>query len=84
MIKNKQVSIWRGPDPPPTLYHIWFKDEELLLRYDEEVEDWVIFLDSGQITKVIADFISSVDNLSINGHLITDSPVLDGSDIKVG
>lgn len=84
MIKNKQISIWRGTDPPPTLYHIWFKDEELLLRYDDVVKDWVVFLDSGRISKIIADFIHSVDNLTINGHLITDSPVLDGSDLKVG
>jgi hypothetical protein len=84
MIKNKQVSIWRGPDPPPTLYHIWFKDEELLLRYDEVEQDWVVFLDSGQIARVIAEFIDSVDNLTINGHLITDNPVLDSSDLKVG
>ena len=84
MIKNKQVSIWRGTDPPPTLYHIWFKDEELLLRYDEAEKDWVVFLDSGSITKVISDFIRSIDNLSVNGYPITDSPVLDASDLKVG
>lgn len=84
MIKNKQVNIWRGTDPPPTLYHIWFKDEELLLRYDEAEKDWVMFLDSGGITKVIADFVRSIDNLTINGHPIANSPVLDGSDIKVG
>lgn len=84
MIKNKQVSIWRGPDPPPTLYHIWFKDEELLLRYDEVEQDWVVFLDSGQIARVITEFIDSVDNLTINGHPLTENPELDGSDLKVG
>jgi len=84
MIKNKQVNLWRGTEPPPTLYHIWFKDEESLLRYDEVLKKWVVFLDSGQITAVINEFLHSIDNLTVNGHLITESPVLDGSDLKVG
>ena len=84
MIKNKQVNLWRGDQAPPTLYHIWFKDERLLLRYDEEVKDWVVFLDSGHIAEVIAEFLDTIDNMSINGHPISESPVLDGSDLLVG
>lgn len=84
MIQNKQVNLWRGTDPPPTLYHIWFKDESQLLRYDENVKDWVVFLDSGRIVKLIQDFMDALDNLSINGHLLTENPVLDGSDLLVG
>ena len=64
MIQNKQVNIWRGNDPPPTLYHIWFKDESQLLRYDETIKDWVVFLDSGRIVKLIQDFMDTLDNLS--------------------
>lgn len=84
MIKNKQVNLWRGNDPPPTLYHIWFKDEKVLLRYDEEAKDWVVFLDSGRISEVIAQFLDTIDSMSVNGHLISESPVLDGSDLLVG
>ena len=84
MRQNKQVNLWRGTDPPPTLYHIWFKDESQLLRYDENVKDWVVFLDSGRIVKLIQDFMDALDNLSINGHLLTENPVLDGSDLLVG
>ena len=61
MIQNKQVNIWRGPDFPPTLYHIWLKDESQLLRYDEKVKDWVVFLDSTQIVKLIQDFITGTN-----------------------
>lgn len=84
MIQNKQVNLWRGTDPPPTLYHIWFKDESQLLRYDETIKDWVVFLDSGRIVKLIQDFMDTLDNLSINGHLLTENPVLDSSDLLVG
>lgn len=83
MIKNKQVNIWRGPDTPPTNYHIWFKDEKQLLRYDEDANEWVIFLDSSGIVDVIADFLQVIDNLTINGKSIKSSPVLDGSDIRI-
>ena len=83
MIQNKQVNIWRGNDPPPTLYHIWFKDESQLLRYDDDLKDWVIFLDGDRIIKIISDFMDTIDNFSINGYPITDSPVLNGSDIKL-
>lgn len=84
MIKNKQVNLWRGPDAPPTLYHIWFKDESKLLRFDETQNDWVVFLDSGAIIKIIQDFMDSIEDIRINGHLLTDNPVLDGSDLLVG
>jgi hypothetical protein len=84
MIQNKQVNIWRGNDTPPTLYHIWFKDESQLLRYDDKLKDWVIFLDGGQMAKLIKDFMDSLESLSINGHPIIESPVLDGSDLLLG
>ena len=84
MIKNKQVNIWRGPDPPPTPYHIWFKDEESLLRYDEIEQDWKPFLDANGLDTKINDFIEAIDSIKINGHRIWDNPELDASDIKVG
>ena len=84
MIQNKQVNLWRGSDPPPTLYHIWLKDESQLLRYDDKLKEWVVFLDSNKIVSIISEFMDKIDNLSINGYLLTDSPVLDAHDLKVG
>lgn len=83
MIQNKQVNIWRGTDSPPTLYHIWFKDESQLLRYDEVLKEWVVFLDSKQIIQIIRDFMDIVETITINGYSITDSPVLDSSDLAL-
>lgn len=86
MIENKQVNLWRGNQEPPTLYHIWLKDESQLLRYDEESKDWVVFLDSKEIGKIISDFMSNLNVLlsgSINGHPISENPVLNASDLLV-
>lgn len=87
MIQNKQVNLWRGNKEPPTLYHIWLKDETSLLRYDEELNEWVIFLDSEKITKIISDFMDNIDTLmnsSVNGYPIKDNPVLEAKDLKIG
>lgn len=84
MIKNKQVNLWRGPDPPPTIYHIWLKDESQLLRYDEEEQQWLIFLDSKGLLQKFSQLIDAIDdlaNFTVNGKDIKDDPVLDGSDI---
>lgn len=81
MIGNKQVNLWRGPDPPPTFYHIWFKDERQLLRYNEDTESWEVFLDSGGIVKLIKDFMDRIEELSINGYSLLSSPVLNAQDI---
>lgn len=83
MIENKQVNLWRGPDPPPTFYHIWFKDESQLLRYNEDTKSWEVFLDSGGIVKLIKDFMDKIEGLSINGYSLLTSPVLDSSDIAL-
>lgn len=83
MIQNKQVSIWRGADAPPTLYHLWFKNEKQLLRYDETRSDWVVFLDSSNLDVKIAEFLAALDSFTINGKYIKDSPVLEGHDLKI-
>lgn len=85
MIKNKQVNLWRGPDAPPTLYHIWLKDESQLLRYDEEKRDWIVFLDSTRIVNIIDEFLTHLDeslSFSINGKPVKDNPILTTEDIK--
>lgn len=84
MIENKQVNLWRGSQEPPTLYHIWLKDERQLLRYDEDTKKWVVFLDSVQIAQIIDDFIDQLDTIlqgSINGHPLKDNPVLNATDL---
>jgi len=53
MIQNKQVSIWRGNSEPPTLYHIWLRNESELLRYDDTQAKWVVFLDSANLDQKI-------------------------------
>ena len=86
MIENKQVNLWRGSQEPPTLYHIWLKDESQLLRYDEDLKDWLVFLDSNKIGKIISDFMDNLNIIlqgSINGHPIAENPVLEASDLLI-
>ena len=30
---NKNISLWRGNDSPPTIYHLWFKSDGKLYAY---------------------------------------------------
>lgn len=86
MIRNKQVNLWRGPDPPPTIYHIWLKDESQLLRFDDDLQKWEVFLDSKGIAQKLVEFMEILDELAkftINGKNIKDDPVLDGTDILI-
>lgn len=83
MIQNKQVSIWRGSQEPPTIYHLWFKNEAELLRYDEQQAKWVIFLDGSNLDNKITEFLDMLANITINGQPISDSPELTGQDIKI-
>ena len=83
MIQNKQVSIWRGSQTPPTLYHIWLRNESELLRYDDQQAKWVIFLDGNNLDKKIMEFLEMLANVTVNGHAIMDSPELNGEDIKI-
>ena len=34
MIKNKQVNMWRGSEEPPTIYHVWIKDDLTIELYN--------------------------------------------------
>lgn len=83
MIQNKQVNIWRGSQTPPTIYHIWIKDESKLLLYNGK--EWTVFIDSTSTIQTINSMLSRIDmleTLTVNGKLITSNPVLDGSDIR--
>lgn len=92
MVNNKQVNLWRGDSTPPTIYHIWIKDNRKLLIYDGK--SWVVFLDNKEVIDVINEIQEKLDNLesqvqdlgnkTINNKKIKTNPVLDGSDLLVG
>lgn len=91
MVNNKQVNFWRGDMTPPTIYHIWIKDNSKMLLYDGE--KWVVFLDNKEIIDIldkiqemldnIQDKIDEIGNKTVNKKPIKTNPVLDGTDILV-
>lgn len=78
MINNRQVNFWRGDREPPTIYHIWIKDNSKMLLYDGS--SWVIFLDNKEIIEKVNDLLEA----TVNGKQIKDNPVLNGNDILLG
>lgn len=91
MVNNKQVNFWRGDMTPPTIYHIWIKDNSKMLLYDGE--KWVVFLDNKEIIDILdkiqemldnmQDKIDEIVNKTVNKKPIKTNPVLDGTDILV-
>ena len=91
MINNKQVNLWRGDQEPPTLYHIWLKDNKQLLLYTGT--EWKVFLDSSDTLEQIEEIfnllvslqnqINTINNNTINNKKISSNPVLDSQDIKI-
>lgn len=58
---NKNISIWRGPDTPPTLSHIWVKDGSFYIYINEE---WKPIVDSELYEKIILDISNSLEEQS--------------------
>lgn len=86
MIDNKQINIWRGSSPPPTIYHIWINNENKLLKYNETSQEWEVILDEPKLTQDInriLDYIVKVDSYTVNGQKISTNPVLNSSDINL-
>lgn len=91
MVNNKQVNFWRGDVVPPTIYHIWIKDNSKMLLYDGE--KWVVFLDNKEIIDILDNIqkmldemqakIDEIGNKTVNRKPIKGNPVLDGSDIAI-
>lgn len=91
MVNNRQVNFWRGDMTPPTIYHIWIKDNSKMLLYDGE--EWVVFLDNKEIIGILnkiqkmldnmQDKIDEIENKTVNRKPIRTNPVLDGTDILV-
>ena len=92
MVNNKQVNFWRGDMTPPTIYHIWIKDNSKMLLFDGT--QWVIFLDNKEILDLINKVqekldkmqaqITDLGNKTVNKKAIKDNPVLDGTDLLLG
>lgn len=91
MVNNKQVNFWRGDMTPPTIYHIWIKDNSKMLLYDGE--KWVVFLDNREIIDILDKIqqlldemqakIDEIENKTVNKKPIKTNPVLDGTDILI-
>lgn len=91
MVNNKQVNFWRGDMTPPTIYHIWIKDNSKMLLYDGE--KWVVFLDNKEIIDILDKVqqlldemqakIDEIRNKTVNKKPIKTNPVLDGTDILI-
>lgn len=91
MVNNKQVNFWRGDITPPTIYHIWIKDNSKMLLYDGE--KWVVFLDNKEIIDILDKIqqlldemqakIVEIENKTVNKKPIKTNPVLDGTDILI-
>ena len=82
MINNRQVNLWRGNQEPPTIYHIWIKDNNKLLLYDGNnwrnkpnlsqaaLETLAIIAYNEPITRVQVDALRGVGSTSIIRKLV--------------
>lgn len=73
MINNRQVNLWRGNQEPPTIYHIWIKDNNKLLLYDGNI--WKTFLDESAVA-AIQETLKKKANLVLGTVPITELPVV--------
>lgn len=91
MVNNKQVNFWRGDMTPPTIYHIWIKDNSKMLLYDGE--KWIVFLDNKEVIDILnkiqqmldnmQDKIDEIGNKTVNKKPIKTNPILNGTDILI-
>ena len=89
IINNKQVNIWRGAEDPPTLYHVWIKDDSKILLYNGI--EWIIFIDDLATIQKVNELYNQVQeihqtadllkNSTINNKKIIDNPILYGTDL---
>lgn len=92
MVNNRQVNFWRGDTIPPTIYHIWIKDNSKMLLYDGS--QWVVFLDNREIIEIVNKVQEKLDNMqkqindlgdkTVNRKAIKNNPILDGTDLLIG
>lgn len=72
MINNRQINLWRGNQEPPTIYHIWIKDNNKLLLYDEN--NWKIFLDESAVA-AIQETLKKKANLVLGTVPVNELPI---------
>lgn len=83
MKDNLQVNFWRGQNPPPTIYHIWIKDNNKLLVFDGT--EWLVFMDNQAVIDLMQDILEKYESLlsaTVNGKPIKDNPILNADDIQ--
>ena len=80
-INNRQVNLWRGSSEPPTKYHIWIKDNKLLL-YDGE--KWSVFVANFESLSELQKAVENLSNSTVNNIPIKNNPVLSSLDILIG
>lgn len=73
MINNRQVNLWRGNQEPPTIYHIWIKDNNKLLLYDGN--NWKIFLDNESAVAAIQKALKKKANLVLGTVPVNELPI---------
>ena len=74
MINNRQVNLWRGNQEPPTIYHIWIKDNNKLLLYDGN--NWKTFLDNESAVAAIQEALKKKANLVLGTVPVNELPVV--------
>lgn len=72
MINNRQVNLWRGNQEPPTIYHIWIKDNNKLLLYDGN--NWKTFLDESAVA-AIQEVLKKKANLVLGTVPVNELPI---------
>lgn len=72
MINNRQVNLWRGNQEPPTIYHIWIKDNNKLLLYDGN--NWKTFLDES-VVATIQEALKKKANLVLGTVPVNELPI---------
>lgn len=85
MIDNKQINVWKGSNPPPTIYHIWLYNKQLKL-YNDTSKSWEILTDQAETVDKIKDLLKKVeiiDSYTINKKAISSNPILRDSDITL-
>lgn len=50
IVNNRQVNVWRGIAEPPTIHHLWIKDEATIFIYDDDENKWVLLNEFPGIT----------------------------------
>lgn len=72
MINNRQVNLWRGNQEPPTIYHIWIKDNNKLLLYDGN--NWKTLSDESAVA-AIQETLKKKANLVLGTVPVNELPI---------